>query len=94
MPLSPSDQVASPAREPSAGYLRAVAESKLQGADRFLTAAQVRRRYGDASDMWIWRRLHDDSGFPKPMVIGRRRLWSLTALTAWEGRAGAEAVSA
>ena len=26
--------------------------------ERFLTAAQVRERYGGVSDMWIWRRLN------------------------------------
>lgn len=50
----------------------------------FLTAAQTRARYGNASDMWIWRRLHDQSGFPKPMTINRRRLWKLSELEAWE----------
>jgi hypothetical protein len=29
--------------------------------DYFLTAVQVRQRYGNASDMWLWRRLRDDS---------------------------------
>jgi len=28
--------------------------------ERFLTASQVRTRYGDVSDMWLWRRLHAD----------------------------------
>jgi hypothetical protein len=38
--------------------------------DRFCTSAYVRKRYGDVSDMWLWRRLHDDSGFPRPMIDG------------------------
>jgi hypothetical protein len=25
--------------------------------ERYLTSAQIRKRYGDVSDMWIWRRL-------------------------------------
>jgi predicted DNA-binding transcriptional regulator AlpA len=49
-----------------------------------LTARQVRERYGNASDMWLWRRLHDKSGFPQPLRIGRRRFWLLAALEAWE----------
>jgi predicted DNA-binding transcriptional regulator AlpA len=52
--------------------------------DRYLTARQVRRRYGDASDMWIWRRLNDGSGFPKPLEISGRRFWKLSDLIAWE----------
>ena len=52
--------------------------------ERLLTAAQVKRRYGNASDMWLWRRLHDSSGFPQPFFICGRRFWKLSALIAWE----------
>jgi hypothetical protein len=52
--------------------------------DCFLTAKQTRMRYGDASDMWLWRRVHDDSGFPKPMLVNKRRLWRLSDLISWE----------
>jgi hypothetical protein len=52
--------------------------------ERLLTAAQVKRRYGNASDRWLWRRLHDSSGFPQPLVICSRRFWKLSALIAWE----------
>ena len=52
--------------------------------DRFLTAKQLRARYGDASDMWLWRRLLDDSGFPQPMVLNKRRYWRVSDLVAWE----------
>ena len=52
--------------------------------ERLLTAAQVKRRYGNASDMWLWRRLHDLSGFPQPLLICGRRFWKLSALIAWE----------
>lgn len=52
--------------------------------DRFLNSRQVRRRYGDSSDMWIWRRLNDQSGFPLPMNISGRRFWKLSDLVAWE----------
>ena len=40
--------------------------------DRYLTSRQVRARFGEVSDMWIWRRLTDGSGFPPPIEIGRR----------------------
>jgi hypothetical protein len=60
--------------------------------DRLLTAGQVKRRYGNASDMWLWRRLHDSSGFPQPLFICGRRFWKLSALVAWErARAQGEA---
>jgi predicted DNA-binding transcriptional regulator AlpA len=55
--------------------------------DRFLSAKQTRERYADASDMWIWRRLHDDSGFPQPVTIAGRRFWRLSDLIAWESSA-------
>jgi hypothetical protein len=52
--------------------------------ERLLTAAQVKRRYGNASDMWLWRRLHDSSGFPEPLLICGRRFWRVGALIVWE----------
>jgi hypothetical protein len=52
--------------------------------DRYLSGRQVRQRYGGCSDMWLWRRAHDDSGFPKPLEICGRRFWKMTDLTAWE----------
>jgi predicted DNA-binding transcriptional regulator AlpA len=52
--------------------------------DCYLTAAQTRTRYGHASAMWLWRRLHDDSGFPPPILINKRRFWRLSELVAWE----------
>lgn len=57
----------------------------------FLPSAAVRARYDDASDMWIDRRLKDDSGFPKPIYIAKRRFWRVTDLETWErGLATAE----
>jgi predicted DNA-binding transcriptional regulator AlpA len=73
MPQIPLHQVS-----PSAGC----AASDLD--DRYLTTKQVRQRYGDASDMWIWRRLNDESGFPQPTLIAGRRFWKLSVLLAWE----------
>ncbi len=54
------------------------------GADEFKTSAQVKVRYGGVSDMWLYRRLRDDSGFPHPIIIKRRRFWRLSDLVAWE----------
>jgi hypothetical protein len=53
--------------------------------DVFLTSADIRRRYGNVSDMWIHRRLTDGSGFPAPMVgPDRRRRWKLSECLNWE----------
>jgi predicted DNA-binding transcriptional regulator AlpA len=52
--------------------------------ERFLTAKQVRERYAGASTMWLYRREHDGSGFPKSVVIAGRKLWRLSELETWE----------
>lgn len=57
-----------------------------------IQASQVRARYGDVSDMWLHRRLHDDSNFPRPIYIAKRRYWRLADLVAWE-RACAASIS-
>ncbi|MCC5977018.1 MAG: AlpA family phage regulatory protein [Salinarimonas sp.] len=50
----------------------------------YLTAPQVRTRYG-VSDMTLYRWLADTAKkFPKPIYIGRRRYWRITELVAWE----------
>lgn len=50
-----------------------------------LSSKQVRRRYGDCSDMALWRWLHDDElRFPKPLYIRRRRFWQSEELDAFD----------
>lgn len=65
----------------------------------FLSAADVKRRYGGVSDMWLHRRLRFDN-FPQPVRLAgggprSRRMWRLADLEAWEAgrikRAGAAA---
>ncbi|CAN5167533.1 hypothetical protein BH10PSE10_BH10PSE10_02870 [soil metagenome] len=52
----------------------------------FLTAAQVRQRYGDASRMWLHRRITRDE-FPKPITFGgRNRFFKVSELEEWERR--------
>jgi predicted DNA-binding transcriptional regulator AlpA len=51
--------------------------------DRFCTSADLRRRY-NISDMRLYRRMHDDSGFPQPVVVKRLRFWKLSELLSWE----------
>ena len=57
------------------------------GGKVYLTARQVRARYGDISDMSLWRWLNDPAlNFPKPMVVNHRRLWKLNSLQIWESK--------
>jgi predicted DNA-binding transcriptional regulator AlpA len=51
---------------------------------RYLTAAQLRERYGGRSHMWIERRLLSDSTFPRPAYFGRFRFWALDEIEMWE----------
>jgi predicted DNA-binding transcriptional regulator AlpA len=56
-------------------------------ADIFLTARDMRRRYGNVSDMWLYRREHGgDCGFPKPIRICGRRFWRLSQVVQWENQ--------
>jgi predicted DNA-binding transcriptional regulator AlpA len=55
-----------------------------ENQDSLIPASQVRERFGGVSDMWIHRRLNDQSGFPRPLYIGRLRFWRLSELMAWE----------
>jgi predicted DNA-binding transcriptional regulator AlpA len=57
----------------------------------FLNSTQVRQRYGGISDMTRWRWLNDENlGFPRPIVINRRRLFPLSALLAFEAGKASE----
>jgi len=52
-----------------------------------LTATQVRQRFGGISDMTLWRWLHDGAvGFPKPVVINRRRYFRVADVDAFQER--------
>jgi len=59
--------------------------------DVYLNSGQVRRRYANASAMWLWRRLKNDPRFPRPIVVAGRRLWKLSELVVWERQAAASA---
>ena len=59
--------------------------SRQTEADVFLSARDVKRRYGNVSDMWLYRREHEEnSDFPKPLRICGRRYWRASDLSAWE----------
>ena len=49
----------------------------------WINAVQVRERYGNRPDMWLWRR-KQEADFPKPIVIAGRNYWRLADLIAWE----------
>jgi len=51
---------------------------------QYLTAAQVRARFGGISDMTLWRWIRDERlGFPAPIVIQRRRFFDSVQLDGW-----------
>jgi hypothetical protein len=50
----------------------------------WISASQVRARYGDRSDMWLNRKLMSDPDFPKPMYSGRLRFFRLDELEQYE----------
>jgi len=55
------------------------------GSPKYLTATEVRFRFGNISDMTLWRWLKDAGmAFPKPVYIRRRRLFVASEIEAWE----------
>jgi predicted DNA-binding transcriptional regulator AlpA len=55
--------------------------------DILITAAQLKRRWGQVSDMFLWRKLRDDPNFPRPLLMGgknSRRFWYLSEIVAYE----------
>ena len=55
-----------------------------ESEDTCLDAMQLRVRYGNRSDMWIWRLLENDPSFPRPLMIRNRRYWRRSEIEAWE----------
>ena len=54
---------------------------------RLLPAKQVKHRYGDISDMTLYRWAHNaDLGFPEPVYINGRRFWYEENLDAFDRR--------
>jgi predicted DNA-binding transcriptional regulator AlpA len=70
----------------------------MDSVDVYLTAKQLRTRFGGISDMTIFRWLRDEQlQFPQPMVLNARRYWLLSDIQAWEqkhatGKVGLEGV--
>ena len=61
--------------------------------DVLMRTAEVKKRYGGVSSMWIERRIANDPSFPKPLYIARRRFWRLGDLVAWERMKAQEAAA-
>lgn len=52
--------------------------------EKLIAAARVRETFGNVSDMTLWRWLASpDLGFPRPVVISRRRYWREAEVAAW-----------
>jgi hypothetical protein len=50
----------------------------------WLTSNQTRARYGDRSQMWLWRMVKYEPRFPKPVYFGRLQFFEISALEAYE----------
>ena len=56
----------------------------------YMTAAQVKRRYGNVSDMTLHRWLKSEKlGFPQPIKINNRRLWDSKSLESFDQKRSA-----
>lgn len=54
---------------------------------RLLSAKQLRQRYGNISDMTLWRWLRDPGlGFPQPIYINGRRFFDEAAQDDFDNR--------
>jgi len=64
-------------------------------ADKLITAAEVRARFGGISDMSLWRWLADEAlGFPRPVRIQRRRFFREAEIEAFIERQAAASTAA
>ena len=56
-----------------------------QNTAGYIIAAKLRARFGNISDMTLWRWLHDPAlNFPQPIWINGRRYWRESEILAWE----------
>lgn len=57
----------------------------FQTGETYITAPQLRKRFGGRSDVWLWRLLRDErANFPKPVMVRRYRYFRLAEIEAWE----------
>lgn len=52
---------------------------------QFITRRKLRARFGDISEMTLWRWERDrELGFPKPLTIHGRKFYDLSQIEDWE----------
>jgi predicted DNA-binding transcriptional regulator AlpA len=57
----------------------------LQTGETYITAPQLRARFGGRSDVWLWRLLNDNqANFPRPVMVRNVRYFRLDEIEAWE----------
>ena len=57
----------------------------LQNSETYITAPQLRVRFGGRSDMWLWRLLNDEqANFPRPVMVRGVRYFQLLEVQQWE----------
>jgi hypothetical protein len=70
---------------PGAGYKIGPHEIKPIPPDAvWLTSNQTRARYGGKSAMWLWNQVEHNPEFPKPCYVGRRQMYSVAELDAYD----------
>ncbi len=53
--------------------------------ETYITAPQLRARFGGRSDVWLWRLLRDArANFPRPVKVRSYRYFRLSEIEAWE----------
>jgi hypothetical protein len=69
-----------------AGNTAGIHDSKHSGeVPVFLPSRGVKARYGNCTDMTIWRWQNDPAmNFPKPYYFGRLKMWRVDELDAFE----------
>ena len=57
----------------------------MSPGETYITAPQLRERFGGRSDPWLWRLLNDErANFPKPLKVRGKRYFPLSEIEAWE----------
>lgn len=57
----------------------------LTANETYITAADLRARFGGRSETWLWRLVNDNrANFPQPVIVRRYRYWRLSEIEAWE----------
>ena len=60
---------------------------KLSSSKQYIIRRKLRARFGDISEMTLWRWEHDEKlAFPKALTINGRKYYDLAEIEAWERR--------